>query len=561
MSRNIFREYMKYMWTHFDNKKTLITLSILSILMSVSSIISSIMSKNIMNRVFVGFESSYLHQVLPVIIYVYLVGTLISLIYTYVSTSVKIQFMNGVKLDFFDKLQKASYRFLIGIGANDLYYRMFQDTNIMVGYFFSMVVVVPLNFITIMCGFTLMMYWSVALSSGVLVFLLFQFFIVIFFKQPVQRSAQNLREIEQRIALDVNEHFKIIDSIKVFSLESTQYNYFKQYFEKLKSGIIKNTFIFSFYNIIINFLNQAWAIVMLLIGASLAVDGKLSVGEFMGIYMMSSILFKPLSESVETILKYQEAVISYRRFKEYYSEYNYEEYAGDSEFKFNKELLFENVEFAYDQERNIINQLNLKIQKNSVVIIRGESGTGKTTLINLLARLLKPNQGKIYLDGQDIQTISYGEYRKHVCILTQKPIIINDTLKNNIILDFQEEDETQINNVINTVGLHKLVQHLPDKEDTYLGIGGYNLSEGEKQRIALARIFVRKPSIMILDEPTSALDAKNGDQIIDKIKKFQNENKCLVIIVTHDTKFNKFADYIIDFEVTGNIKILFEGGM
>ena len=201
---------------------------------------------------------------------------------------------------------------------------------------------------------------------------------------------------------------------------------------------------------------------------------------------------------------------------------------------------FDNVKFGYNS-KEIIKGINLKIDSNSITAIVGQSGTGKTSVINLLLRLYKPTSGKILIDGVDIYDYSKEVYKSNVSVVNQKPFIFNMSIRKN--LDFVDAD---INNQIEAckrVGIHDFIVSLPQGYNTVLRENANNISGGQKQLISLARTLLSKSEILLFDEITSSLDpdtASNIDSILKDLKKDHT-----IIMITHKPELMKKADRII----------------
>lgn len=183
-----------------------------------------------------------------------------------------------------------------------------------------------------------------------------------------------------------------------------------------------------------------------------------------------------------------------------------EETGGIKEFNFNNKLEFQNVSFAYDEEKTILDDTSFFFKKGELVGLIGPSGAGKTTIVDLLLRFFKPQTGRILLDGDDISNISLEEWRTNVGYVSQDIFLINDTIFNNIKFYNDSLTSEDIIQAAKMANIHEFIESLPGQFETVVGERGVRLSGGQRQRIVLARILARKPKILILDEATSALD-------------------------------------------------------
>jgi len=206
-------------------------------------------------------------------------------------------------------------------------------------------------------------------------------------------------------------------------------------------------------------------------------------------------------------------------------------------------IIFDQVSFNYPMKKSILKNLSFTIEHGQTVAIVGPNGVGKSTIIRLLLGLYKPTTGRIYLNTIPLHTIPQKELYQHIGIMTQETFLFRGTLKENILFARPDTSEMELKNILNQAQLFSLIDKLPDGLNTCIGERGVMLSGGEKQRIGLARLFLRKPSIALFDEPTAALDITSEKNIIKNIMNLKNRTK---IIVTHKPNLLKQADIIID---------------
>ena len=197
--------------------------------------------------------------------------------------------------------------------------------------------------------------------------------------------------------------------------------------------------------------------------------------------------------------------------------------------------------------------MNLEINKNDIVGIIGESGSGKSTIINLLLCLLKPSSGSIDIDGVDIQE-NIHSWRKYIGYVPQNIFITDDTLKKNIAFGITENEISQ-DRIVQSLEFSKLKKYVDKQKDgieTLIGDKGSKISGGELQRLGLARALYNKPQVLILDEFTSSLDFNTEKQILDEIEKLKN--KITIILITHRESTLKICDKIIKLEKGSVVK-------
>ena len=211
---------------------------------------------------------------------------------------------------------------------------------------------------------------------------------------------------------------------------------------------------------------------------------------------------------------------------------------------FQKKIDIKNISFAYENKKNIINDLNLLIIKKDFIGIFGKSGTGKTTLLEIILGLLSPKKGTIKSDGKDIFS-NYLSWFNLIGYIPQSPIFFDDTIANNILFE-KRNQKYQKRDIINCLKLVNLKFRNNKIFSGKIGENGKKLSEGQKQRLAIARSIYRNPKILILDEITSSLDEKNEQIIIKLLKKLNNTKT--IIFVSHKKSSLKYCNKIFEFD-------------
>jgi ATP-binding cassette subfamily B protein len=184
----------------------------------------------------------------------------------------------------------------------------------------------------------------------------------------------------------------------------------------------------------------------------------------------------------------------------------------------NADIAFKNINFGYDEKRQILKDVSFTVAAGSKVAVVGESGAGKSTLVKMLFRFYDPNSGKVEIDGQDIAKCSQDSLRKHIGIVPQDTVLFNDTLYENIRYGRPDASEADIEEAIRLAHLDDFVSRLPNGGDTQVGERGLKLSGGEKQRVAIARTILKRPPIMVFDEATSSLDSQSEQAILQALR-------------------------------------------
>lgn len=289
-------------------------------------------------------------------------------------------------------------------------------------------------------------------------------------------------------------------------------------------------------------------LVIIVIGVS-KTSSTISVGAVVALISFVDKIYTPIAIFNVIFVDYKLDKITYKRFLKFINlpeDKNLN--LGDNIRLKNADISFRNVNFSYN-DRKILNNVAFDIKGGSSVAIVGTSGSGKSTIIKVLLGLLKPDSGEVLINGQDLKDIKLNDYYSYISYVSQDTPIFDGTIRENIIFDKKISDE-DIFKTLELVQLKELVCKLKDGLSTEIGEKGMKLSGGEKQRLALARIFFQKSKIVILDEPTSAMDSITEEIVTNNMLKIFKGRT--IIVIAHRLKTVREADNIMVFD-NGNI--------
>lgn len=210
-----------------------------------------------------------------------------------------------------------------------------------------------------------------------------------------------------------------------------------------------------------------------------------------------------------------------------------EENSGKGGFRMDGDIVFENVSFSYDSDKQILKSLNMRIKRGESTAIVGASGSGKTTIFNLLLKFYLPEKGKIRFGNIDINEIENGQLREKVGIVLQYNHFFDGTIRENMNPSDEKQPDEKILQALKRACLLEEILNLPDGLDTRIGSGGVELSGGQQQRLAVARALLREPEVLLLDESSSALDSANEESLLDTLKEEKGKT---IIFITHRTR-------------------------
>ena len=283
-------------------------------------------------------------------------------------------------------------------------------------------------------------------------------------------------------------------------------------------------------------------------GGQLALQGKgLTGAEFIVYISLFYTILDPLKRLSNSISNFQKGEVSAKRvFEILDADYQLKEIENAVEINdFRENIEFKNVTFAYENQ-NVLKNFSLTIPKGKTIALVGQSGSGKSTVANLITRFYDVEEGEIFIDGINIKNLKLSSYRKLFGLVTQDNILFNDSISNNIALGQLNSTSEKIENAAKIANAHNFITDLPNQYSTGIGEAGGKLSGGQKQRVSIARAVLKNPPIMILDEATSALDTESERLVQDALDHMMENRTSLVI--AHRLSTIQKADLIVVME-------------
>jgi ATP-binding cassette, subfamily B, bacterial len=307
------------------------------------------------------------------------------------------------------------------------------------------------------------------------------------------------------------------------------------------------------------FINQLKDIIIIFVAAQSVINGHMSLGMMMGMQYIVAQLNAPLGQFIAFIRAAQDAKLSLERLLEIKNQTPEEAVIADSfennisQISFSEEvsstndLYLKNVSFRYNALANeVIKNLDITIPAGKVTAIVGASGSGKTTLLKLLLGFYKPTQGKILIGQSDLLSLSPAEWRKHCGAVMQGGYLFSDTIANNIAESDEAPNKTKLLKAVQMANIQSFIESLPTSYNTIIGARGTGISQGQRQRLLIARAVYKNPHFLFLDEATNSLDTNNERVIVENLHQFfQNRT---VVVVAHRLSTVKNADKIVVLE-------------
>lgn len=322
-------------------------------------------------------------------------------------------------------------------------------------------------------------------------------------------------------------------------------------FENLSKGYLDRTLsqirLFGAFMPVTEFLGSAAVALILWYGGGEILQQRLTIGELVAFISYMRLFFQPLRELSQKYSIVQSAMASAERIFQLLDTPS--AIPGKIQEKHTGPVLgrlrFDNITFGYDNDTQVIRNLTLELPPGKTVALVGTTGSGKTTLVNLLLRFYEPQSGSITLDGKPIDEFTLHQLRNHIGVVLQDVLILQDTLLTNIAMDTGHSRAT-VEEIMRKTGMQRFVNRLPEGLDTIIGEGGKELSTGEKQLLSFARVLCRDPKILILDEATAAIDTESENILESAVAEVFSHRTSLVI--AHRLSTIRRADHIVVME-------------
>ena len=440
----------------------------------------------------------------------------------------------ALPLAFFDKKQQG-----------DLMSRMTNDIENLNAALSQSVIQIVSSFLTIVgTAFALFFLdWRLALVTLIIIPL-----IVWATKQIIKRSSVNYKE-RQRDLGNLNgyieETISNADIITLFGKEKATLAEFKEANEKLRGSAMRADIISGFMGPINNFMNNLGLSLVIGTGAVMAVTSGLSIGIIASFVTYTRQFFRPINQLSNLLNTFQSAIAGSERVFEILDEAR--EVAdvpnAKQKAKLNGDVIFENVQFGYEVDKPVLKGIDFTAKAGETIAIVGPTGSGKTTIIQLLTRFYDATGGRILLDGEVITNYQMSNVREHVGVVLQDTYLFSGTVRENIRFGKLNATDVEVEEAAKIAYAHNFIKYLPEQYETVLTSGGMNLSQGQRQLIAIARAILEDPDILILDEATSSVDTMTEVHIQKGLNNLMQGRTSFVI--AHRLKTIETADQIL----------------
>jgi len=413
-----------------------------------------------------------------------------------------------LRIDLFSHSLNLSLRFHDRTPVGKLITRLTNDVDALAEVFGSGAIGVLADIVTFVVIATLMLSINRPLGLLLLALQVPITLLVISLQQRYRKANYRVREELGQLNSDLQENLQGLEVVQMFRRENLNSEKFAITNAKYRRAVDGTIFYDSAISSLLEWISLAAVSLVLAIGGHLVTSGAMGLGVLTTFILFSQRLFDPLRQLAERFTQIQAGLTAVERIDELLDQpleiQNATKFTVSNQPK-SGEVIFEDVCFAYRDDEPILQHINMHIAPGEHIALVGPTGSGKTTVIRLLCRLYEQQQGRILLDGIDIREIQIAELRKRLGVVLQDTFLFSGNVENNLKLDTNIA-RPELEKICNDLGLSPLLERLPNGLDTSLRERGGNLSSGERQLLAIARVALRNPSILIMDEATAFLD-------------------------------------------------------
>lgn len=529
----------------FDDKKEILVKPVYTDILKIGDYCENYLNYFLTTRINEYGEFRVLMFIIGFIIVIFLLKNLTNYLALYFITHLRNGMIKDLRTELYGKVIRLPFSYYSGTTKGDVIAKITTDVNEISNSFMSFMEMIVKEPLTILFTLGAMVIFSVDLTLFVLFFIPIAGFIISKVGKSLKKKSMRVQQQQGKILSSLEETIGGLKVIKSFTAE----NLFTEKF----SGINKR--LFNFANIVSNRQNLASPLsellgiivigILLVYGGYLVFEDKsMEAGFFLGYILLAYNILTPAKDISKASYALKRGSASAERITALLETELSIEDKPDAIDKttFEKGLTLENINFRYETE-NVLTGFSLNVPKGQTVALVGQSGSGKSTIANLLTRFYDVQDGNVRLDGLDIRDIKLKSLRGLIGLVTQDSILFNDTIRNNVALGKPDASDEEIMDALKIANAYEFVKDLPEGIETNIGDSGNKLSGGQKQRLSIARAVLKNPPIMILDEATSALDTES-ERLVQQALENMMQNRTSVVIAHRLSTIQK-ADRIV----------------
>lgn len=549
MKRNVFKKLISYYKPH----RRLFYIDMLcSLIVAVCDLFYPMIAKNIINDYVYRDSLRFILIWAGALLGIYVLKCLLNFYIQYWGHVVGVRIQGDMRRDMFRHLQKLPFSFYDENKTGTVMSRLVNDLMEIAELAHHGPEGLLLS--SIMLTGSFIMLASINLWLTLIIFIVIPF--IVFYAVKMQRH-MNDAFLQSRVEIgEVNSNLETslagIRVSRAYTAESHENDKFAVANERFKKARGRSYKMMAFFHSGTGLLTDLLYLVALVSGGLFLFYGKINAGEYAAFLLYINIFLKPINQLIALFEQLQNGMTGLQRFEEIMSVQEEEDAPqAHTVDRLEGHIEFKDVSFSYTEDSDapddgnhmVIDHLSMNIEKGKTVALVGPSGGGKTTLCHLIPRFYELNAGSIFIDEQDITTLSRESLRRNIGMVAQDVFLFNGTIRENIAYGNLDASDEEIIEAAKKANIHDYIMTMEDGYDTNVGERGIKLSGGQKQRISIARVFLKNPSILILDEATSALD--NATEMLIQASLEQLAKGRTSLVVAHRLSTIKNADEII----------------
>ena len=481
------------------------------------------------------------------IIIVTLIKGIATYTHSYQMSKVAHSIIAKLQTQMFEKLMYLNMKFYNDSKSGNLISRLINDTYYLRLAIVKSVTGVIKDVLVIIFLLGNMFYQSWTLT-------LFAFFAFPLALWPIRKIGKSIRKITYTIQSEIavfsnvlTESIRGIKQVKSYTKENYEKNRAFETIELIKNYFTKSAFVSNRLSPLMEFIGSLAIALSIYAGGVFVLNETMTTGQFMSFLVSLLLAYQPVKALGNLNISIQEGLAGAERIFNLLdtSEKQMEKVSENKNIKLSGDIVLKNISFKYD-EKNVLENININIPKNKKVALVGLSGSGKSTIANIITRFFDNYKGDIMIGSENIKKIHLKDLRDNISVVTQETILFNDTITNNIKYGKLDADDDEIKKVADLAGINEFSDTLEKKLETEIGESGIKLSGGQRQRVAIARALIKDAPILILDEATSSLDNITEKSIYKTINDLMKNKTILIISHRLSTIEDSDIIYVVD---------------
>ncbi|ADQ13729.1 ABC transporter related protein [Halanaerobium hydrogeniformans] len=478
-------------------------------------------------------------------VFVILIKGIFDFIKSYFAEYIAQNIIHDLRVELYQHLNSLSFSFFDSSETGDLMSRLTADADTLRKFINRGSTFITANLLTIAAIFFISYSWDYRLGLIYLLMLPLMILGITVYARRVRPMFKIVRKSFGRLTGMIRESFIGIEVIKLFGREDYEFEKFKKENQKYLNINLEAAKVSAFWMPYVNFFMGLGTAAVIWYGGRLVITDQISLGILAAFISYISMLLRPVRQTGMLIsFGSQASAAAERIFEVLDRESDVKEAEKPLELdKINGEVEYKDLSFSYQKGKEVLKNINLKVKAKETIAVVGPTGAGKTTLLHLLPRFYDPDQGQLLIDGHDIRELKLDSLRREIGIVMQKSFLFAASIRENISYGRPEASFDEIKKAAQVAQIDDFIESLPLGYETPVGERGVSLSGGQKQRLAIARVLLTKPSLLILDEPTSSIDAATEEKLNQALDKVLEDRTSFII--AHRLWTVRMADKII----------------